>query len=35
MLQQINEDPDKGESLLADLGARGVIDDMSLAIATT
>ena len=33
-MQQIEENPDDGESILAELAAKGVIDDISLAVAT-
>ncbi len=34
-LQQIEEDPEMGESIMAELATKGVIDDVSLAVATT
>jgi hypothetical protein len=33
-MQQIEQNPDDGESILAELAAKGVIDDISLAVAT-
>ena len=33
-MQQIDENPDDLESILAELAAKGVIDDISLAVAT-